>query len=86
MIELYVMFRKSFFIILIFLVSAIFSACSAGSGQVNILNDEDGEFSSDDSKNILLIIGEGGPSGNMFRKAAETYSRENGGEIFVEND
>ena len=30
-------------------------------------------------ENILIILGEGGPSGNMFVKAAETYKRENGG-------
>lgn len=73
--------RKFKFYLAIFCVF-IFSACSASSGEVNILVVESGASSSGDSKNILLIIGEGGPSGNMFRKAAETYSRENGGEIF----
>ncbi len=33
-------------------------------------------------RNILIIIGEGGPSGSMFVKAAETYQRENGGDIY----
>lgn len=36
----------------------------------------------DGLKNILLIAGEGGPSGNMFVKAARTYQKENGGEIY----
>lgn len=33
-------------------------------------------------KNTILITGEGGPSGAMFIKAAETYKREHGGEIY----
>ena len=30
-------------------------------------------------KNILIIVGEGGPSGNMFVKAVDTYKKEHGG-------
>lgn len=33
-------------------------------------------------ENILLIVGEGGTSGRMFSRAAETYKRNNGGEIY----
>ena len=36
----------------------------------------------DPDDNILLIVGEGGPSGGLFIKAAETYRREHGGVIY----
>lgn len=45
--------------------------------QVVIENSEENS-----QKNILLIAGEGGPSGNMFVKAASTYQKANGGEIY----
>ncbi|MBU2524310.1 hypothetical protein KKG71_03890 [Patescibacteria group bacterium] len=33
-------------------------------------------------KKIIILVGEGGTSGNLFVKAAETYKNENGGEIY----
>ncbi len=33
-------------------------------------------------KNILIIVGEGGPAGKMFIRASETYKSEKGGEIY----
>lgn len=35
------------------------------------------------SKPPLIIIGEGGPSGSMFQKAADTYAQENKGERYT---
>ncbi|MBU0981884.1 S-layer homology domain-containing protein [Patescibacteria group bacterium] len=32
--------------------------------------------------NILIIVGEGGPSGSMFSFTARTFQKENGGEIY----
>ncbi|MBI5754388.1 hypothetical protein HZA40_04565 [Candidatus Peregrinibacteria bacterium] len=36
-----------------------------------------------DGKNILIIAGQGGSSGPMFQKAAATYKKKHGGEIYV---
>lgn len=36
----------------------------------------------DPEENILIIIGEGGPSGGLFIKAAKTYQKKFGGEIY----
>jgi len=52
----------------------------------NVVNNEVEEvkerFDENKNENILIITGEGGPSGALFVKAAETYQREHGGEIY----
>ena len=64
---------KKYIFVLFFLCS-----CTAGGDylETNVL---DGFVVEKSEKNTLIILGEGGPSGNMFVKAAETYKRENGG-------
>ncbi len=75
---------------------AVFSFSSCGFGfsegqtsvvdsDVDVVKQEEVTVAGDDGndkKNILLIAGEGGPSGSMFIKAAQTYKMENGGEIY----
>ena len=39
-------------------------------------------FKNIEKGNILIIAGEGGPSGALFSKAVDTYKRENGGESY----
>lgn len=72
--------------ILIFaLVLVFFAACNEGQfekGKQNTVFLPADEKKNDDSKNILLITGEGGTSGGMFVKAAKTYQKENGGVIY----
>jgi len=69
---------KTFYIVCI-VGFFVFTSCSCGNGPV---------FDSDISQekdfyenNVLIIVGEGGESGTMFLKAAETYKKENKGEI-----
>lgn len=50
-----------------------------------IWGSEDAEISQLDAvlnNNVLIIVGEGGTSGGMFIKSAETFKKENGGEIY----
>ena len=63
-------------ILLLFVV--FLSSCSF-SGQELETSVLDSFIAEEKEKNILIILGEGGPSGNMFVKSAETYKRENGG-------
>lgn len=65
--------RLSKFLVLILLLSA----CASNNGQVSSL-----EIPTEETqKNILIVVGEGGPSGGLFLLAAKTYQREHGGEI-----
>ncbi|MBI4232664.1 hypothetical protein HY605_05525 [Candidatus Peregrinibacteria bacterium] len=61
--------------------------CTAFDGQESVggeasVLDFEGTPEEKGAENILLITGEGGPSGAMFIKAAETYKRQHGGVIY----
>jgi hypothetical protein len=75
--------------ILVLIVGILMLGCS--SGESSVLNSGNGgileaiaeleDFSQKDEK-ILIIVGEGGPSGKMFIRAAETSRAERGGVIY----
>ncbi|MEK7673175.1 MAG: S-layer homology domain-containing protein [Patescibacteria group bacterium] len=71
-------------LVLIFCVVAVAVVAGCGVSEEDFAGDSGvSEGSGPDEKtNILLITGEGGPSGAMFIKAAETYKKANGGEIY----
>lgn len=54
----------------------------ACSGEASVLQAVDGPEREMKDPNILLILGEGGPSGGMFVKAAATYQKEHGGDSY----
>lgn len=69
----------------------VFSSCSEGQVSVqdfggdsaqNLAQDSGQVFDQAKGKNILIIVGEGGPSQSLFIKAADTYKRENDGEVY----
>ena len=73
------------FLAIVFLV--VLSGCGQVDSPSQVFDDEvfeEGEVAveQEEDERILLIVGEGGPSGSMFIRAAETFRRENGGEIY----
>lgn len=77
---------KNHTIILLALVTAFFMlACDEAPEKVyaeKATNAQEKDY----SQNILIIAGQGGSSGDLFIKSAETYKRKNGGEIFQVNN
>lgn len=65
--------------VLVFFSALFFISCGRGEVSVLSVNDFD---TLPVEKRILIIAGEGGPSGGLFGKAVETYKRENGGESY----
>ena len=63
----------------VFLILLMMALAGCTGGEVSVQNWEEPEVTAD---KILLIVGEGGPSGSMFVRAAETYKKERGGEIY----
>lgn len=68
----------------IILTIFLFTSCvpDVSRGKISVDGIGIGDVNENEGKNILLIAGEGGPSGNMFVKAARTYQKANGGEIY----
>lgn len=71
---------KKFLILCGISVIGFFGGCLPSKEESEISVAENGQ------KNVLLIAGEGGPSGNMFVKAATTYQKINGGDIYEVRD
>lgn len=66
-------------LLILLVVAVVFTGCIPGE---NLNADVTLVSSGTKEKNILLIAGEGGVSGGMFRKAVATYQKENGGEFY----
>ena len=73
-----VLMKKLF---IIFLCAVFVSGCSFGEANV-VESDFVEEEAVEAVDNILIIVGEGGPSGGMFVKAANTFVKENGGDVY----
>ncbi len=60
------------------LVILTFSACNSENVKVEVTDLPEEKI----AENILVILGEGGPSGAMFIKSADTYKKYNGGSVY----